>query len=378
MRRLGCSEEGIRRIIPKGQTVVLRLENLSRIECNIIKQGILSLGGDLAVHRDVLTERVGSSAGLLIGTRLQLSRLVQHLKQQPWQLPQIGELIGSSISLYFERDFDVPYPGGRLRLGPIPQIMGVLNVTPDSFSDGGKFFDKVRAVEHGVAMHLEGARIIDVGGESTRPGAKPVPLKEELKRVIPVIEKLAGKRIFVSIDTRKAKVAKEGIQAGARMVNDITGLKGDKDMAKVIAQAKVPVIIMHIRGTPRTMQLDPSYDDLMGEIMLYMRRQIGLALSEGIQRERILVDPGIGFGKLPGHNLEILRRLDEFCTLGRPIVIGTSRKSFIGYYLDRAVDQRLFGTAATVALSILRGAQIVRVHDVAQIADVAKISGMLR
>lgn len=253
-------------------------------------------------------------------------------------------------------------------------VMGILNVTPDSFSDGGKWVDVDRAVARGLEMRAQGADIVDVGGESTRPGAPPVGADEEMRRVLPVIERLGGR---ISIDTSKAVVAEAALRAGARIVNDVTALR-DPRMARVVARAGAAVILMHMKGSPRTMQKNPRYRDVVRDISDFLRRRLRRALSAGIPRDRILVDPGIGFGKRPEHNLEILRRLSEFRRLGCPIAIGTSRKSFIGQVLGRDVHERLAGTAATVAAAVLRGADLVRVHDVKEMADVARMSDALK
>jgi dihydropteroate synthase len=244
--------------------------------------------------------------------------------------------------------------------------MGVLNVTPDSFSDGGLYLEPQRAIEHGLRMAEEGADIIDVGGESSRPGSDPAPLDEELKRVIPVIEGLASRlEIPLSVDTYKSQVAERAIEAGAQMINDISGLRFDPQVPAVAARFDTPLIIMHIKGSPKTMQQNPSYEDLMGEIIAYLREGIEKAERGGVDPHQVIVDPGIGFGKRVQDNLIIINRLDELNTLGRPLLIGTSRKSFIGALLGAEVHQRGVGTLATVAVSVLKGAHIVRVHDVA-------------
>lgn len=272
----------------------------------------------------------------------------------------------------------VPYPGGSLTFGRRTYIMGVLNVTPDSFSDGGDWMDPRRAVRRARTMVRQGADLIDVGGESTRPRARPVPAAEEIRRVVPVVQALAREGVLVSIDTSKARVADAAFQAGAKILNDVTALRGDRSMARTAARAGVAVILMHMKGTPRTMQTNPEYDDVVAEILVFFRKSLRTALSAGIERDKILLDPGIGFGKSPEHNLEILRRLDEFRTLGRPLAIGTSRKSFIGRALNRRVHDRTSGTAATVAAAILRGADVVRVHDVREMSDVARMTDLLR
>ncbi|MBF0464551.1 MAG: dihydropteroate synthase [Nitrospirae bacterium] len=254
--------------------------------------------------------------------------------------------------------------------------MGVLNVTPDSFSDSGVFFEKNRAIEGALKMVEDGADIIDVGGESTRPGAEQITVHEELKRVIPVIEAITEHiSVPISVDTYKAAVAHEALNAGASMVNDISGLRFDNDMAKTIAEAQGAVCIMHILGTPKNMQNNPHYDDIFVQIGEYLNEGINMAKSAGISDISIVIDPGIGFGKTLDHNLQILRGLDRFKQPGKPVMVGTSRKSFISMILGgRAVDKRLMGTAATVAISIFNGASIVRVHDVKEIADVVRVS----
>ena len=273
----------------------------------------------------------------------------------------------------------VRYPGGLLVCGKRTYVMGILNVTPDSFSDGGDWIDPDRAVRRARTMVREGADIIDVGGESTRPGAEAVPAAEETRRVVPVIRRLADEGMLVSVDTSKASVARAAFRAGAKILNDVTALRGDPAMARAAARAGVAVILMHMKGTPRTMQRNPEYGDVVEDILGFFREILRNALRAGIERDKMILDPGIGFGKSPEHNLEILRRLDEFRSLGRPLAIGTSRKSFIGRALGgRRVDDRVSGTAATVAAAILRGADVVRVHDVREMSDVARMTDQLR
>ncbi|RLA85215.1 MAG: dihydropteroate synthase [Deltaproteobacteria bacterium] len=269
------------------------------------------------------------------------------------------------------REFVLDCRGKTLRLGRRTAVMGILNVTPDSFSDGGLFLDPERAVDHALRMVEEGADIIDVGGESTRPGADPIPLQEELRRVLPVIEGLSQRTdVPISIDTYKAEVASRALEAGASIINDISGLHYDPRMGEVAAKYGAPVVVMHIKGTPKTMQASPRYDDLMGEITAYLREGIRRAEEAGLPPEKVIVDPGIGFGKTVEHNLIILQRLDELSSLGRPILIGPSRKSFIGAVLDLQVGDRLYGTLASVAIGVERGAHIVRVHDVKPVREV--------
>jgi len=258
--------------------------------------------------------------------------------------------------------------------------MGILNITPDSFSDGGLHFNKSAAVDRAMMMVDEGADIIDIGGESSRPGAEPVSREEELMRTVPVIETLAEKiNVPISIDTYKSEVAEKALSAGAAIVNDISGMRFDAQMAAVVSRHKVPVVIMHMRGNPKNMQANPVYEALVTEIMDYFRMSIRAAVKFGIAEEMIILDPGIGFGKTPEHNLEILNNLQEFARLGKPLMVGPSRKAFIGKILsDAPTSERVEGTAATVAVSIMKGANIVRVHDVREMAKVAKVADAIK
>ncbi len=261
---------------------------------------------------------------------------------------------------------------------PAPQIMGVVNVTPDSFSDGGRYLDPQAAIEHGADLLAQGAAILDVGGESTRPGANPVGLEEELRRVLPVvgglIERVPG--ATVSIDTTKAEVALQAVQAGATIVNDVTALRGDPELVDVVAGAGVGCCLMHMLGEPRTMQDAPSYDDVVSEVKGFLEQRLEFAVAAGVSEDAIWLDPGIGFGKTARHNLELLARLDEIVALGRPVVVGTSRKSFLGRLAGgREPDQRLPGTIATNVMALERGASVFRVHDVAAVADALAVAG---
>ena len=259
-------------------------------------------------------------------------------------------------------------------------IMGILNVTPDSFSDGGEYFQKDAAIQQALRMVADGADIIDIGGESTRPGSEPLPLEEELRRIIPVLETLAKEiTIPISIDTYKSEVARSALDAGASMVNDISGLRFDPEMPKVVAAYKVPVVIMHVKGTPKDMQINPVYTALIPEILDYLREGIRIATESGIPEEMIIIDPGIGFGKRFEHNLEIIHNLHKFTQLEKPVLIGPSRKAFIGKILgDKPPDKRLEGTAAAVAISIMNGANIIRVHDVREMVKVAKVADAVK
>ncbi|MGB8657000.1 MAG: dihydropteroate synthase [Candidatus Zixiibacteriota bacterium] len=253
-------------------------------------------------------------------------------------------------------------------------IMGILNVTPDSFSDGGRFFKADHAVEQGVRMAEQGADIIDIGGESTRPGSLPVTLEEELSRVIPVIESLSKRTdTIISIDTYKSEVARQALDAGAQMINDISALRFDPEMKKIAAEYKVPLVLMHIKGTPRNMQENPSYEDVIAEITDYLRESIRIAQEADIDREKVIIDPGIGFGKRLEDNLNILKNLRKFSILNCPILVGCSRKSFIGKILNLPVEERLEGSLAALAVAVMNGANIVRVHDVKESKRVAQL-----
>jgi dihydropteroate synthase len=254
-------------------------------------------------------------------------------------------------------------------------LMGVVNVTPDSFSDGGLFLESEAAIEHGLRLADEGAAILDVGGESTRPGAEPVPEQEELERVMPVVEALAGAGRRVSIDTTKVGVARAALAAGATIVNDVSAFRTSPEMAGLVAGEEAACCLMHMLGEPRTMQVDPHYDDVVGEVKAFLEERLAFAVAEGVPEERVWLDPGIGFGKTVEHNLELLRRLDEIVAIGRPVVVGTSRKSFLGKLAGgRPEGQRLPGTIATNVMALERGASIFRVHDVAPVADALAVA----
>eukprot|EP01022_Parablepharisma_sp_SALTPOND_P002777 TRINITY_DN11123_c0_g6_i1.p2 TRINITY_DN11123_c0_g6~~TRINITY_DN11123_c0_g6_i1.p2 ORF type:complete len:290 (+),score=126.93 TRINITY_DN11123_c0_g6_i1:49-918(+) len=265
----------------------------------------------------------------------------------------------------------IPLPAGGLELGPRTLIMGVVNVTPDSFSDGGLFYDEANAIEQGLALAEEGADILDVGGESTRPGSEPISAGEEMERVLPVIEALACHcPAVVSIDTYKAEVAQAALETGAQIINDVTALRGDKRMAGLAAASGAGLILMHMQGEPRTMQLEPAYDDVVAEVGEFLAAQARLAQEAGVEPARIVVDPGIGFGKTLEHNLELIRNLPALAALGYPVLLGASRKTFIGVLTDRSEPrERLWGSVGAHVLGAALGADMVRVHDVAPLKE---------
>jgi dihydropteroate synthase len=274
------------------------------------------------------------------------------------------------------RKFRLRLPTRTLALGERTLLMGVLNVTPDSFSDGGLYLEMEAAVRHALALEQAGADILDIGGESTRPGAEPTSPQVEMERVLPVLEKLRGRvKIPISIDTRRAEVAEAAARAGAEIVNDVSALRDDPEMADVACRHKLPVILMHMRGTPKTMQKRPFARNVVRDVRTGLESAIRRAVDAGVERRQLLIDPGIGFGKSFQQNFELLARLWEFAEIGLPVVVGTSRKMFVGKALGGAVaNARVWGTAATVTAAVLGGAHIVRVHDVREMAQVAKVA----
>ncbi len=366
---------GVVEMVPKMRTLNIGLSHLECRQANILKQEMLSLGGDAAVARGTVACSIESTDCVLIGTVKQLTRLCRKLTAQPFGL---AELAGE-LDLLLGRIASSPasWKTSQRSLSlQRPLIMGILNVTPDSFSDGGCSSDPARAFEKALQMEAEGADIIDIGGESTRPGAALVTFDEELRRVIPIIERLAGTlKCAISVDTWKSAVAGKALAAGAEIINDISGFNFDPLMAGLAASSGAGVVLMHTRGTPDKMQQNTAYDDLMAEISTGLLISLDLAREAGVSAECIAIDPGIGFGKGAASNLELIRRLAELTSFGQPILTGPSRKSFIGKVLGREqTDDRLFGTAAAVALSVSNGASILRVHDVRAMRDVADMA----
>lgn len=370
---VGSEGKGIEIMAPKACYRIVKLYDISPPAANIIKQEMLSFGGEAATAYGAINCSVKNTDLLIFGTLKQFDLLIRKLKIHQFGLPKIAEEIKSALENYDGKFNRLKVGKNCFDFSKRTYIMGILNVTPDSFSDGGRFYHFEDAVSRGLEMAEEGADIIDVGGESTRPGARPVPEKEEINRVVPVIRALVKKGLCVSIDTRKSLVAEAALDVGAKMVNDVSGLRYDKKMAKIVARYKVPVCIMHMKGTPATMQKNPVYQDLMKEIIDYLQKSIEIAENAGILQGKIIVDPGIGFGKTVEHNLEIFKRLKELKVLGCPILVGPSRKSVIGKVLNLPIEERLEGTSALVALAIANGANMVRVHDVKEMLRVVRM-----
>ncbi|OGP13324.1 MAG: dihydropteroate synthase [Deltaproteobacteria bacterium GWA2_54_12] len=375
MEKIGVDPSGVRIMAPKQLHYNLKLEGLKPVQANILKQDMLSIGGEAAVARGAASCSVAFSDALVSGTQRQFDTLIDKLRGQSLGLGEAAQAMRRAIENRALSVYELKSNRCALTIGPATLIMGILNVTPDSFSDGGRFMDPGKALERALEMSSDGADWIDIGGESTRPGAEPVDAAEEMKRVVPVIEALAKRGLIVSIDTTKPSVAEAAIGAGASIVNDVSALSLDPAMAGVVARHGVPLILMHMRGTPKTMQLDTAYGDLMSEVYGYLHSRLEFAAQMGIDPESIIVDPGLGFGKSVEGNLELLRRLREFKSLGAPVLAGPSRKSFIGKTLNTAgPDERLAGTIAACVLAVANGAAILRVHDVKEARRAAAIA----
>ncbi len=373
-REAGVDPHGADRVAAKADMLVVRVDGVRAPEANIIKQQLLSLGGDAAVHREVITGGPDRSSVYIVADRARMERLPEKLARQPFGLAELGGALERLVASALRPPRSVRLPSGELDLSAGPVVMGILNVTPDSFSDGGRYLDPDRAAERAFAMAEEGAGVIDVGGESTRPGAATVTAEEEIARVKPVLERLAGKlSVPLSIDTRRSSVARMALDLGASIVNDVTGLAGDPAMGELASRRRAAVVVMHMRGSPETMQIDPRYDDVTAEILSWLAARTDELSEAGIAREAIIVDPGIGFGKRLEHNLALIAQLGDFRGLGFPVMVGFSRKAFIGAVTGRESSERLAGGLAALGRCCAAGTAIVRVHDVREAADYIKV-----
>ncbi|MGD0021346.1 MAG: dihydropteroate synthase [Smithellaceae bacterium] len=375
-KKIGVDSYGIDAMAPKTININILIENQPCKIANVLKQEMLSVGGDAAVARGSVSCSVAASDILIMGTVKQILALAKKIEKQPFGLNLIARDIAETLENIGRNEYIWKTSRRKINLGNKTLIMGILNVTPDSFSDGGLFYSQQKAVEWGLQMAAQGADIIDIGGESTRPGASSVTAGVELKRILPVIKSLVKQvKVPISIDTKKAQVAREAIAAGAEIVNDISALNGDKKMAKTIKETGAAVVLMHMRGTPQNMQSgNLVYRDIMGEIIAYLKKSSETALKAGIEKDCLVIDPGIGFGKTAVDNYKVIKNLSELKILGMPVMIGTSRKSFIGKLTGGEPRQRLEGTAATITAAIMNGCHIVRVHDVAAMKKVAAIT----
>jgi len=375
-QKIGVDPYGINAMAPKTRQVNILLAAQSCKVANILKQEMLSLGADAAVARGSVSCSVKATDVLLMGTVKQIRALAAKIEKQPFGLDSISRDLPVLLDRMSQDRYILKTARREIVLGERTLIMGVLNVTPDSFSDGNLYLDRQKAVERGLQMADEGADMIDIGGESTRPGSQSVATRREIARVVPVVESLAGKlSIPISVDTTKSTVARKTLAAGAEIINDISALSDDNKMTSVVREASAALILMHRRGKPENMQTgNLVYDDLMGEIIAYLRKALQKAVTAGIGRNQMAADPGIGFGKTYEDNCKIINKLEELKVLGLPVLAGTSRKAFIGKITGGEPVQRMEGTAATVAAAIMNGCHIVRVHDVAAMKKVAAMT----
>jgi dihydropteroate synthase len=378
MQEIGVDPYGARIMLPKSSQFLVRLKSVNNIAANIIKQEMLSLGADAAIARGALTGKTKNTDILLIGRRDQLDTLIAKLKLQPFGLQKLALEIDGNIKNFTKDNFTLVLKNKSLSLSGRTRIMGIINLTPDSFSSDGLLqYPGINypqaALTKAQQLVVDGADFIDLGGESSRPGAKKVSVKEELSRTVPVVKLLAKKiKVPISIDTVKPEVAKAALDNGAQIINDIGGLR-DKRMIEVASRYKAAVVIMHMRGNPASMQRKIIYKSLINDISDYLRTAIDCAQQGGISRDKIIIDPGVGFGKTPAHNLEIIKRLSQFKSLGQPILIGPSRKSFIAKVLQDDAQPRLSGTLAACVIAAQAGANIVRVYDVKAVSQSLKI-----
>ena len=372
LRSIGVDKRADDIFKDKSDLILLKLYNINSKGANILKQEFIGANGDVAIHRDVASWKKPTTDCLLIGTMRTYKTVLNKLRFEPFfGLSEVAETIKkvlseSNLPVYRIRDRVFDFEKEKY-------VMGILNVTPDSFSDGGMFNNVEKALKHTEEMIEQGADFIDIGGESTRPGAEKVSEEEEKRRVIPVIKEIRNNfpNIPISIDTYKANVAKEAIKSGADIINDISGLQFDKQMKDVAKAFDVPVIVTHIKGTPKDMQKNPYYADVMKELLEYFEERINLLTDFGI--EKIIIDPGIGFGKRVEDNLKIIRNISEFTIFHLPLLLGASRKSFIGNILNETVEKRLSGTMAVDAYALMNGVNIIRVHDVKPHKDLIKM-----
>ncbi len=374
--KIGVDERSLPMMAPKMEHFVFKLKGVDCRAANILKQEMLSKGGEAALAKWSSGFKKPTTDVLLMANLKQYRLVLKKLAMQPYGLTEIGQKINEALrSVRRPKRAVWNCRGRKLIVGKRTLVMGILNVTPDSFSDSGRYYHRDQAVSRALEMEEEGADIIDIGGESTRPGSKPVSAIEEGQRVLPVIKRLVNKvKVPISIDTQKAEVARQALEEGAGIVNDISALRFDPQMVEVVVEYQTPLVLMHMQGRPETMQQAPRYADLMGEIGSFLKDRAQFAINSGVSSNNIAIDPGFGFGKTVSHNLEMLRRLSELKLLGYPILVGSSRKSTIGAVLDLPVEDRLEGTAATVAIAVINGADIVRVHDVKAMARVVKMT----
>lgn len=376
-KKIGASNIGFYIMVGKIFPLSLKIRGVNPVAASILKQEMLARGGDVVTSRNSLTETKGRTDIIIQGSVSSIKDLIAKIKQQPFGLKDLS----GELKIYLDRlnenkkTRELTIGSQKFNLNRDVLIMGILNVTPDSFYDGGYYFEKEKAYKRVETIISEGADIIDVGGMSTRPGSLPVDTSEEIKRIIPVIEYInKNHNILISADTYRSETALRAIASGAHMINDISGLSMDKGMADVIRKNNVSLVIMHMKGTPENMQENPEYENVIDEIYDYLEDKANTAVNSGIKPEKIIVDPGIGFGKATEHNLKIINKVREFKMLGYPVLIGVSRKSFIGNVLDLPVEERLEGSLAASVCSVMEGVNILRVHDVKETIKAVKIA----
>lgn len=383
---IGVSPEAVPILSPKTLSAIFKIEAITSWEANIIKQYLLSLGSDCAIERSALLKNKKTSI-IVFGNSAQLKQLCAKLKNQPFTLKEIGQELSLCLENIWRESFIFKARTKTLKIHK-PLICGIINVTPDSFSGDG-LLNRPQTTDHRLQtlalkkveeMVKAGAQMVDIGGESTRPFAKPLTEKEEISRVIPVLKAIRKefKNILISVDTYKYKTAKAAVDAGADIINDITAFRNSPLIADLVAKYQLGYILMHMKGMPQTMQVNPHYKKgVVEEILDFFKERLAFAQEKGIAPEHILIDPGIGFGKTPEDNLRLLNELYKFKILGLPIFLGVSRKSFIGKILNADVDKRLIGTISSIIVSIVRGANIVRVHDVKEVSEALKVANRI-
>jgi len=360
--RIGVDDYCINIFIEKSDGFLLKITNLSTPAANILKQTALSFGADLAVHREVITGKVERSDAIFIGTKRQLRRIMEALDTQPFGLAQLKKMITEFLS-----EFETPLPDMNLPAGVLkfnkPLVMGILNVTPDSFSDGGKYFNPETACKRVNEILSQGADIVDVGAESTRPGAQPVPAEEQIRRLKPIFTHLANKTQIWSVDTTHPEVAALALEHNASIVNDISG-KASTELLSLVSNYRAAYILMHIKGSPADMQENPHYEDFSAELYSFFAEKLSQIKNSGVSS--IIIDPGIGFGKRVEDNTAAIRRLAELRSFHRPILVGASRKSFLGKLLGLTIENRIEASLAAALIAYTNGANILRVHDIAE------------
>ncbi|MFQ6012803.1 MAG: dihydropteroate synthase [Thermoplasmata archaeon] len=363
LRAVGVQAQGQAILRRKGLFRVVRLQGVGYREALIAKQEMLGAGGDAATPKGTVEFTSDEGDVILLGTPQHFRRFLAKMKHQPFRSATLAAEVQEVLTHYDRDAYVLRFPQGEIPLQRTV-VMGILNVTPDSFADGGRYVEPQAAVDRAVEMVKEGAGLVDVGAESTRPFSEPVSTEEEWKRLEPVLAGVVDRLdVPVSVDTYKPETAAKALDLGATMVNDVTGLR-DPKMVSLVAQHDVPAVIMHMLGEPRTMQEDPQYEDVVADIVRFLRQRIAEAVEGGVAPEKLVVDPGIGFGKTMDHNLRILRHLGAFRSLGRPLLVGVSRKGFLGKLLDAEVEGRLEGGLAAAVVAACNGAHIVRAHDV--------------